>query len=73
MGFPTINILNNKTNAPLSFSIKNMSGEVSYEYLFDGKEDSLMMTGQYALQSGYYLMTYKFGDNPEQIINFNIW
>lgn len=73
LGSYTINILNNKTNAPLSFSIKNMSGEVSYEYLFDGKEDSLMMTGQYALQSGYYLMTYKFGDNPEQIINFNIW
>jgi hypothetical protein len=73
LGDYTISIVNNSNLEKLNFSIKKMDGSVCYEYQADGTLKDLKMSGKYNLISGYYMMSFKFGNGEERIMNFNIW
>ncbi len=73
LGDYTISISNNSNLEKLYFSIKKTDGTVCYDYETDGTQKDVKMSGKYNLSSGYYMMSYKFGNSEERIMNFNIW
>ncbi|MDD2797802.1 MAG: hypothetical protein PHV20_04340 [Bacteroidales bacterium] len=72
LGEYQISIANNKENKPLKIVIKKADGTNCYEYVSNALVE-VRMNNQYKLASGYYLASYSFGEEAEELISFNIW
>lgn len=72
LGEYMISIANNKENKWLNLTIKKSDGTLLYELKKNTTED-IIMNDKYKLASGYYMASYSFGNEPAELINFNIW
>lgn len=72
LGEYSISFINNQNNKKIKMAIKKTDGTLCYEIENEATKD-IVLNGKYSLTSGFYMVSYAFEGEPEELYNFFVW
>jgi hypothetical protein len=72
LGEYCISVVNNQNNKKLKLAIKKTDGTLCYEIENEATKD-IVMNGDRTLPAGFYMASYAFEGEPEELYSFFVW